>query len=218
MSVALILPGLSSPFKGDHYRGYKSLAKAAKKRGYDKVEIGCFPGQWDANDKREGTLSPTSATNAIIQYMQELENDSTSFHIIAHSFGVNAALVASVDRDWKSLEKLILWGPIPFWISWRAFWKGVNREALAHGTLMDDHTFFQELVPVEHLIGKIQCHTVIAAGKMDQYCPTYYFDYLQHVASEHENSAIEFRTAANCQHGVRPDDVGWSDYVDALFS
>ncbi len=215
---ALIIPGLSSPCAPSYEQVYNGLRDSLKSQGFDEVELIFLPGQRKGDPNYLDGLSLSGAIDTVRKAMRR-QSEERSCRLIGQSFGATVVLAAAVEEPWECLEKVICWGPVPFWRSWECFWKGVGRERVANGTRINsDQAFFQGLWPVEHLLKKLAypIQVRIASGEMDEICPTYYVDYLKGHARSQGLINIEFKGLGGAGHVVRPDEKAWPAFINIM--
>lgn len=212
----LIVPGLSSPFAEAYRPCYALLKREAAIRGIQYCEVLLLPGQMDGSGAIAGRLSLRSAATTLNTRLRELEKTGRKYRLLGFSFGATVSLAAAVEsRNLDGLEKVVLYGPIPFWLSWQNFVTQLDRSNLAKDTmLIPDLDYFRELVPVEHLLGLVRHPVLVAAGSDDTYCPPHYLDYLEQVAHAANQTEIAFARVERCAHNVKEGlDCNWQQYI-----
>jgi pimeloyl-ACP methyl ester carboxylesterase len=215
----IIVPGLSSPFEEKYIPVYGLLTEEATlRRGFGSCEVLLLPGQMNENQQRDGQLSLPDGLSRLLNRISELESNEQPYRLLGLSFGSVLCLAALVEnRSLRHLEKVVCWGPSPFWSSWNAFVRGAGREKLAKSTTLDDREFFRTLVPVECLLDE-PYPTLIAAGSEDPYCPPYFLNYLWNTAQAAGRRNIQFASVTQCAHNVTRKDSNWQDYVSVVLN
>jgi hypothetical protein len=180
----LILPGLTNPDVDAEYRGvYELLAQEASERGYRQVHTDVrYPGQCASTERGAAErLTLAGAVNRVKE--RAMQFPSERFDVLARSFGCVVAL-----KTWCNAEgslpkpsRIILWAPPPFWMLWDFF---VLRYVEKAGQFLDKGVriganFFASVEPVESLLQCVPVATVVAAGTLDKYCTSTYFEYLR---------------------------------------
>ena len=195
MNNLLILPGGGNPDTPIYSRVYSVISREAKMRGYDQVFTHIrWPGHTTA-DKYEISPSLTlpAAVNATKDCIAALP--PAPFVILARSFGCVVALklIQQANPIDRCPSKIILWGPIPYWMIWETCVRDFDatRDKSKTKGLKIDHSYDATTEPVESLIQKIEIPTIIAAGEDDPYCKPAYLDYLRSIAKNNPHIEIK---------------------------
>lgn len=213
----LFVPGLSSPYGARYADTYNALEKEANLLGYNQVVTVCLPGQSDDADSQQGELSLTTAREKLMEEMLRTTlPETTDLRIVAFSFGCTVALSALCNRKWKFMRiRTVLCGPIPLWLSWQIFREGIGRDQMAANTRMvEDRLFFDDLVPVEHLLSQVDSPIGIVAGEDDPFCTPAYIEYLRQFAVERNPLISTPIVIKGLRHTPEPNRPGWTDFVN----
>ena len=216
----VIIPGLSSPFEEKYRSVYELLTEEATEvRGFRSSEVLLLPGQMDNREQREGQLSLPGAISRLQNCIENLESKGQAYRLLGLSFGSVVCLATLAERkSLRCLEKAVVWGPSPFWSSWKAFACGEGREKLAKSTTLEDGEFFRTLAPIEYLLDKVTYPTLIAAGREDPYCPPYFLNYLWNTAQAAGRRNIEFALVSRCAHNVNRNEPNWQEYLSVVLN
>ena len=221
----IIVPGLSSPFGEAKYRlAYGLLADEAPIRGYAEVTILALPGQKRQDGTTHGELSLPTAVECLTECLNVHEKCGIPYRLLGLSFGGTVCLAAEAMSGLNHCEKLVLWGPIPLWVAWRAFVRGIYRKGLGTETnLAPDADFYRTCAPVEHFLhprdaaSASPCQPVrLAAGAKDPVCPPFYLDYLKRLCASVKLGQVEVQIVPDCEHNVTRLDKNWQGYLKAV--
>jgi hypothetical protein len=183
---------------------------------YDEVSIVCLPGQLDEAGNQRGELSLTAGRNQLKEALARVTSPKTTdVRIVAFSFGCTVALSAVIGQEWGMKRlKVVLCGPIPLWLSWQIFQEGIGRSQMGTSTRMtDDQCFFDDLVPVEHLLPQVDCAIDIVAGADDQYCTQAYMEYLRRYSLE-QGLTVGTALINGFRHTPEPGKPGWAEFTN----
>ena len=226
--VLIVCPGLSSPYAGQHRLIYDLLRSECTRR-QKLIEVVTYPGQQDVEGYHDGILTPIGAATAICAIIARHENARTTYRLLGLSFGCAMSLAAAASMSaLKFLEKIVLWGPIPYGMMWRSFAKGTIRADIGEGTVFPKQVkenFWDELIPMEHLTALNQYPLRICVGTRDRFVPWEIAPYLKALArDEYVRSSggkgrndIETAIVQECGHSVRTHDVNAEEYLRAVF-
>lgn len=215
----LFVPGLSSPYNPHYLPLYESLMSEAVTYGYERSEIILFPGQRAADGTQVGLLTMSAAVERLEQTITNLVKDEDlTLRILAFSFGCTVALSAAAKSIGCRINDMVLWGPVPFWQSWKAFRRGIGRTRLGSSTeIAPDHLFFETLEPVEYLLPLSKSKVRLARGTDDEYCTDSYLSCLGDLSTRNQ-PCVEFRTIAACAHTPFPSQKGWSAFLETVLA
>lgn len=222
-TTLIVVPGLTGPFSSAHRLGYEFLSKGAAVRGYRKIIVQALPGQADAFGIQTGRLNFASAVASVRQRLDEEAKGDVRLCGISFGCGVAVSALNSLrDNDALNRISVRLWGPIPLWQSWKAFWQGPKPEQLGRETKFCDHReFYSDLQALEVALPEIRAATQVCMGSLDEYNPPVWLDYLRALCSSgREKPAVEvLNPIPGCHHNVRPDkDSGCSAYLDFMLN
>lgn len=224
-SALIVVPGLTGPFSSSHASVYEFLTTNAKARGFVKVVTAVLPGQADAAGNRTGSLAFSSSVAKVRQVLKEEMDSNERVRLCGISFGCGVAVSAVCGLSPAiSLERLSLrlWGPIPLWQSWKAFWQGPMPEQLGRGTQFGDHRqFYTDLEPLETTLPGIRLATKVCMGMLDEYNPPAWLDYLRALCSSATGNATVdvVPPLAGCHHSVRPEkSPGFAEYLNFMLN
>ena len=131
----IIVPGLSSPFGDEKYQLARALlAEEAPLRGYTEVMVVTLPGQKQRDGSFCGELSLPSAAEGVAEFLAAQEKRGIPYRLLGLSFGGTVCLAVESASKLRHCEKIVLWGPSPFWVAWQAFVRGVHRAKLGKDT------------------------------------------------------------------------------------
>jgi hypothetical protein len=216
----LIVPGGGSVYAERYKPIYKLLIDESKKRGYKEIKIARYPGQMDETGKITGKGDWPGAFEVVSGLIQQFA-DKDSFRIIARSFGCIVTLLAVKEAGTTNLEKISLWGPIPFWLVWKMFKNDFNASYdifLRKGGVDISEDYFDTEEPIEHhLLEAIDNVPInISTGTEDNDCPPSFFNYLKEICVDKEN--IHFAgPVKGAVHSIRSGDPCEREYLDTLF-
>jgi pimeloyl-ACP methyl ester carboxylesterase len=211
----IVAPGLSSPHHPDYIAYYEPLLFASRERGYEPMIVQ-YPGHMDVRGMTKGDFSPAGAQSAL---KAAIENGGDApVRIIGISFGCVTALAAANELKLPNIERVVLWGPSPYWCSQRAFVHGYGIEHLGKGAHVKSwHSFFQQLEPLEVLLSDVKYPCRIAAGSLDRYCPAEYLQYLRATTERMDGNYIKVTAPVpECEHNVLSSEPGYPNYLDIL--
>ena len=225
----IIAPGAASPTHPRYREAREALVDAASERGYTKIETLSYPG----HDHDGYALHLDTSSAAIIGAIKSHCAGGGTPSILARSYGCYAAVRALIDAD-VQIERLVLWGPPPYWLMYEFWRRDLDRivpdihmtrkeEAAARFTRIDG-SFFESLVPIEVLLqdrilaSRLQ-HLVLATGEADPYCPPPFLQYLGSLIRALGNNALVCDAIPGVGHSVlarecSPD--SWARYLDAV--
>lgn len=221
MPKLVILPGLSSPAVSEYQAVYKLLVEHAPSYGYDQTQIIFYPGQLEDNRPIRGCLSPDSAIAKVKGVIAKLEKSEKKYRLLGISFGCIVALsaVLKTNNELNFLDKIVLWGPIPYWRSWKAFGSGARDQALGKGAkfIKNPKMFHAQTEPIEVLLPTVNYKVHICIGTNDKYVPVEYGLYLASLSRG--NGHLTFSIVQGCSHNVKmSDDENWLAYLDTIFA
>jgi pimeloyl-ACP methyl ester carboxylesterase len=220
MSHLIVLPGLSSPNHEKYYAAYGLLREEAAKRK-TAITIVEYPGQISATGAFIGHLSPESAVGRALELLADLEARNECYRTLGISFGCFVSLAAaSRSKKKDGWGKMVLWGPIPFWRTWRAFGRGIRDESLGNGSRFVDPLgeFYRQMLPNEHLLGQVKVPSIVGVGSRDKYVEREYLHYLARLCDGGECGHHTFAYVQGCSHNVSKEDPNWMAYVELVFS
>lgn len=221
----IIVPGLSSPFGDAKYQlAYGLLTDEATIRGYEEVTILALPGQKRLDGTTHGEMSLPSAVECLTKCLSVQEKRGIPYRLLGLSFGGTVCLATETESGLNHCEKLVLWGPIPLWVAWRAFVRGIYRKGLGTETkLAPDADFYRTCAPVEHFLhprdttSSSPCQAIrLAAGANDPVCPPFYLDYLKSLCASVKRSHMEVQIVPDCEHNVTRQDKNWQGYLNTV--
>jgi pimeloyl-ACP methyl ester carboxylesterase len=185
----LILPGAGNPdFSPLYAEVYRTLSEEARRYGFTAVyDTVRWAGQAANPDQAAGaTLSLAGAVEIALVAARAMPKGP--YAILGRSFGCTVALkvVARLTVDEHLPERLIFWGPPPFWSLWEMFVRDFssNREKAAQKGVFIGAGYFHGLEPVESLLRKAQVPTAVTSGTEDGFCPPPFNEYLRSLCSE----------------------------------
>ncbi len=211
----LLFSGLGTPNHKRFITLYKVIHDEAKRRKYNEIVQTIWPGH--AIYHRKAVLNLSIAVELGKQYVEKMEEKAVPYDFIACSFGIPAALlVVKQFTQLPYLQKIKLWGVVPYWLTYRAFKRDIN-ETIAfvksdRNTDIDPD-FFAHFVPVELLLTEYELNKplTVATGDTDKSCHPSFLEYLRNIV---DNPCITFRLVKNAKHGVFAEN---KDYFDMLF-
>jgi hypothetical protein len=216
-STLIISPGLSSPFHISHESAYRSIYKEAIDRGYD-AKILNHPGQVNEDGGINGELSLSSSIESLTSCILELEKNTCKYRLAGFSYGcyVIMAVLGRLSKL-QNLEKSVLWGAPPLWVSWEIFVKGEGRDNVGKGTIIS-HSYFKDLEPIEYWLPKIHYPMTLALGENDEYITSSYIKYLESLVAENSNHEFKFLVVKGCIHTVENDCLceDWKSYASTI--
>ncbi len=215
----LIFPGGGSPENSLYRKVYDLLQAEAKNVGYEDISVLSWPGHSDDKNEFSSDLSMRGAMEIALASIEEQEESSRSFDILARSFGTVVALSCARAKPPRGLGRLILWGPPPFWLMWELFGNDphANGSKYLNKGLRVSREFFSGLSPVEFLLRNITVETTVATGELDPYCTPEFHSYLKAMHGTQER--IRFpEPVVGCGHEVTADNPHRKEYIDALFA
>jgi hypothetical protein len=129
------------------------------------------------------------------------------------------ALRVAIESSRKP-AKIILWGPVPFWVQWNMFKNNLttNRESARKRGLKIGEDYFGSIEPVEFHIRSVTIPTVVATGTEDIYCTPSFLKYLGELSRGNPFVRIK-EPVVGAPHEVT-DEVGEGtlrSYAQALF-
>jgi pimeloyl-ACP methyl ester carboxylesterase len=217
----IVLPGGGSPDNELYSKVYNLLGAEAINFGYEYVDTSLrWPGHSNKKGIMSGKLTLDGAMEIAVSTIQEYEDKGKEYDLLGRSFGTIVATKYAIAYKPKSLRKIILWGPPPYWLLWQMFFRDIDTNskiAAGKGLYLDD-TFFPSIVPIESMIPILDNHTVIATGTKDPYSKPSFISYLWNCVSHKIN--FSFRIVEGAIHEVTyetssPDVV--RAYLEALF-
>ncbi len=220
MKNLILVPGLSSPFHESHKMAYDSLFDEAKKREY-LPKVVCLPGQANEYGEINNVYSPECCVEELTKILINLENTEQKYRLVGFSCG--CAVVMSTLARLPSLTRLdyvVLWGAIPFWLQWKVFILGKERNSVGNGTsvIQPESEFFSQLEPVEYLIPLINYPMTLALGADDPYISDSYIEYLRSIAAHQQKKNYSFAIVEGCRHTVRVSECeNWQGYLSTIF-
>lgn len=191
----IIFPGAASP---DHpgYQGvYELLVEMASRHGFEDVDLSVrWPGQLNDRGEGVGSLDLTTASEQAVGVLNREEQTGRPYVVLARSFATFVGLAAIRDAKPSCLQKIILWGPPPYWRCWEGFCHGRAEfvEAGAKKWVRISESFFEAIEPIEFLLQGVRIPCVIASGSLDKYCQPIDVSYLRWVCRD--NSLVRFST------------------------
>lgn len=199
----IVFPGGGNP-STPLYGGVFSLIKrGALQHGYSSVDISVRWSSHIESDKAEAPpLTLDSAVETAVEYLGKYEKGDAPYDILARSFGTYVALKSTCFLRPRHLERIILWGPPPFWRLWQLFVRDleVNLQVCREKGLSIDQRFFPSLEPFESLLCEAKYPLVIASGTKDKYSTPADIQYFEGLAAGKEN--ICFREVEGAIHEV----------------
>ena len=152
--------------------------------------------------------------------IQKLEKSGEKYRLLGISFGCTVALstILRTDNKLKFLDKIVIWGPIPYWRSWKAFGRGIRDQRLGKGTtfIKNLKTFHAQTDPIEVMLPTVDYNVHLCIGTNDKYVPVEYALYLASIARE--NDYLTFSIIQGCSHNVKESpDQKWMAYLEAIF-
>lgn len=238
----LIFPGGGSPNNSLYHDVYQLLYDEAKKIGYENISVLSWPGHSNAQNEFPSALTMSGAMKVASARVREQEATARPFDILARSFGTVVAVscvreenpvrnspqiltedfeVVAVTMKQKrpdGLERLILWGPPPYWVMWELFERDfcANEKKNRDKGLRVSLEFFSGLPPFEALLKDITVETTVATGREDPHCTPEFHGYLK--AMYGGGNRIRFpEPVVGCKHEVTADNPNWGKYIVALF-
>lgn len=198
----VVFPGAGNP-DVEQYRGvYELLSREASARGYDHVDVSIrWPGHTLPGSPAAGTLTLDGAIRVGVDHVREQESIGGTYRLLARSFGTLVA--ANVVREVRPqhLERLVLWGPPPYWVLWKVFVADSEAQAAARAKgLRIDQGFFRSIRPFEIGVTEITCPTLIATGQNDPYCRPEFLEYLGSLTKAACN--FSFRVVSGAHHEI----------------
>lgn len=222
MTTLVVLPGLSSPAHPKYLGVYSLLRESAPRYGYETVRVITYPGQMLARGNTVGRLSPEAATRAALRVLHGLEKKQVAYRLMGMSFGCSVALasVKIIQEQLTHLEKIVLWGPIPYWLSWRSFVADAEIDKrLGLGTVFikNSKTFHHQTRPIEVLLPEITRPVHVCVGTKDNWVHAEYIQYLSAISKDNKNIILSI--VEGCSHNVeKTEGQNWQAYLDAVFS
>lgn len=221
----LVLPGGGNPDTSPLYsKVYAVIAREATGSKFKFGEV--FTDiRWPGHTSGEKYATATSVT--LLGAVEEAKKriltlPEAPFAILGRSFGCAVALKLARQGfpSGRIPEKITLWGPSPFWLTWQMFARDLeaNQATFRRKGIKIDESFIATAEPVESLIQTVAIPTVVAAGADDIYCPPAYVEYLRCLTAGNQHVAIR-KPVTGAGHEVT-DDSGASvvkEYAEALF-
>lgn len=215
--MVFFVPGLSSPYHEKYTPLYTALVSEAESRGY-KPKVLLLPGQISSKGVQEGVLSLSTARVKLEEELKAvISQEGTLVRVVGFSFGCTVALSVIRGAIGLNLSRTVLWGAVPFWQSWQAFRMGNGRSYLGKSTNMaPDDQFFDDLMPVEHLLLEVKSKVTIAAGTDDVYCTASYLNYLKTLSAERGLANVDTIAVPDCTHTPHPSEKGWQKFIETV--
>jgi hypothetical protein len=120
----------------------------------------------------------------------------------------------------KGLERAVLWGVVPLWLSWEIFVKGEGGGNMGKGTSMLQPTeeYFRQLEPIEYWLSKINYPITIALGGEDAYITANYIEYLRSVTVKRGKENCNYTIVEGCIHTVKDNEEckNWKGYLSTI--
>jgi len=217
----VILPGGGNPSHPSYQGVYELLRSKAALHGYDSVDITArWRGHFKEGQSYETGVTLDGAVEAASEFLDEHEQVSGDYAVLGRSFGTLVAAQCALSMRLESLQRLIFWGPPPYWILWR-MWKRDLDESQKEGHKKGvhfDESFFPSLVPFETMLPQLNKPAVVATGGDDDISSPTFLEYLESTVPEQSN--VVFRVVEGVPHAVdaeRPESAK-RRYAEALFS
>lgn len=220
----LVMPGSGNPDYSPVYRDvYAVIECEAGNFGYRRVFAQLrYPGQADPEHFLQSP-SLTLPTSVAAGAHAVAALPPGQFVILARSWGCVVALkwLAQAKADERRPEKLILWGPPPYWLVWKMWVRDLatNQVVATFKGLKADAELFRTFEPVEALLAEVSVPTRVAGGEKDIYCTPAHLTYLREIASANRNVEVP-SPVADAPHEVT-DSCGpgvVKDYAQTLFA
>jgi pimeloyl-ACP methyl ester carboxylesterase len=213
--ACVILPGAGDPASLGYIPVYDLLTKEAKKRGFEEVIVIKYPGQMSS--RTPGELSLAAAVSVVRETCFRIQGQMT---LLGRSFGCFVALETA--RAIKErVEKVILWGPPPFWHVWEMLARNLdatNTTGLKKGVRFSGDVF-AAMKPIESLLKDTRVATQVVAGTRDKAATPDFVAYLQAIVQA--NAFVKF---APLVEGAEHEVETWDDprivaaYANAIFN
>ena len=215
----VVFPGGGSPDNSLYSEVYNLISIEAPKYGYTEVDKSLkWPGHISDNGESSGVLTFDGAVKLAKSKLVEMENRKDRYTLLGRSFGTYVACYCAITLDLKGLEKIILWGPPPYWILWEKFQKNLARDTdkYIRKGLQIDETFLKSVIPIETLLPYVKCPTILAMGTEDKYCDADFQEYLRKLSAGNKN--IDYRLVNGAIHEITYNSPVWKEYVEKLFT
>lgn len=217
----IIFPGTGSPYNKLYKDVYALLSSGANKYGYGKIENTItYPGHIRIDGTTEGELTLDGAIETAISKVYYYENNGINYDFLGRSFGSFVTVKIAIGRKLNNLQRLILWGPPPYWLVWQMFVRDLeeNRRIAKTKGVYVEETFFRSIIPLESMLSSLEYPTIIASGTKDAYSKPGYIEYLKSLFEYRNN--ISFRMVDDAPHEVTIQnctDATIGAYLEALF-
>lgn len=207
---SIIFPGGGSPDNHNYSRVYSLLESQARDFGYDAVDSSFrWPGHANRYGEVEGVITLDGAANVAKQEIAEYEKGGDEYVILGRSFGADVAVKCSVDMPHlNKLQKIVLWGPAPFWLYWKMYVDEFekNVEKMRSIGCSVDQKFFETFVPIETVLESVAYKTVVATGELDESSSPAFLDYLHSLIPHHRRHLFDFeKPVKGAPHSVADD-------------
>ena len=210
----IVFPGGGNPSTPLYSAVFSLIERGAIQHGYEYVDLSV---RWRGHIECDQVLAPPltlqSAVDTAVEYMSKYDGEGTPYDILARSFGTYVALKSASTLRPKFLERMILWGPPPFWRLWQLFVRDLdaNLQMCREKGLSLDQSFFPSLQPFESLLGEATYPLVIASGTKDKYSTPADIQYFEELVKDKDN--VGFRKVEGAIHEVTEDSP--AEIVDA---
>jgi len=181
----VIFPGAGDPSSSAYMPVYELLEQEARIRGYRTITLLKYPGHVS---HKAGTLTLDSAVRQSVDACSAL---GSKLVFLGRSFGCFVALEVA-KHLYRSLGRVILWGPPPFWLVWEMMardYEEISKIGLSKHVCFDKGVFVT-MKPIESLLRQTGVPVQVSTGSLDSLASPDFIDYLKSICSV--NPLIQF--------------------------
>lgn len=216
----IVFPGGGSP-RGPRYRKvYELIEGEAARRGLSGATTILYPAHDRDGESASAALTLSGAIEAALPVIEEHEARGEPYDFLGRSFGTIVATRLAIERKPRHLRRLVLWGPVAYWILWEMLARDLPstaREGAAKGVRLGPETF-PSAQPLESLLSTLAYPAVIATGTKDPQAPPAHLDYLRALFGGRAD--FSFRVVPDAFHEVTTENCAppvVRAYLDVVF-